>query len=88
MHYEKVAGIVIVQITFAKVNIPSAWSYATVGTLPAGFRPSREIIVPFASDWASGNMSVQTSGEVRINSNSDPIAAAAAISSVAVFPAA
>lgn len=82
------AGIVIVQVTFVHVNITTAWGYATVGTLPEGFRPSRQIIVPFAADWASGSMSVQPSGAVNINANADPITTGASISAVAVYPVA
>lgn len=88
MHYERVAGIVIVQVTFVHVEITTAWGYATVGTLPEGFRPSRQIIVPFSADWASGSMGVQPSGAVNINANADPITTGASISAVAVYPVA
>lgn len=88
MHYERVAGIVTVQVTFIKVTVSASWGYVTVGTLPEGFKPSRDIIVPFASDWASGSMAVKTSGDVRISANNNPITTAASISAVAVYPAA
>lgn len=86
--YFKTAGIVIVSCLFAKVTINSSWGSATIGRLPEGFRPAGRVIVPIASDWASGNMSVAPDGTVNINSNDNKISTAASISSIAVFPAA
>lgn len=86
--YFKTAGIVIVSCLFARVTVSSSWGSATIGRLPEGFRPAGRVIVPIASDWASGNMSVDASGAVNINSNDNTISTAASISSIAVFPAA
>ena len=86
--YFKTAGIVIVSCLFVRVTISSSWGSATIGRLPEGFRPAGRVIVPIASDWASGNMSVDASGAVNINSNDNTISTAASISSIAVFPAA
>ena len=86
--YFKTAGIVIVSCLFVRVTISSSWGSATIGRLPEGFRPAGRVIVPIASDWASGNMSVDANGAVNINSNDNTISTAASISSIAVFPAA
>ncbi len=86
--YSKTAGIVIVSCLFVRVTISSSWGSATIGRLPEGFRPAGRVIVPIASDWASGNMSVDANGAVNINSNDNTISTAASISSIAVFPAA
>ena len=86
--YFKTAGIVIVSCLFAKVTINSSWGSATIGRLPEGFRPAVRVIVPIASDWAKGNMSVAPDGTVNINSNDNKISTAASISTIAVFPAA
>lgn len=86
--YFKTAGIVIVSCLFVRVAINSSWGSATIGRLPEGFRPAGRVIVPIASDWASGNMSVDANGTVNINSNDNTISTAASISSIAVFPAA
>lgn len=88
VNYCRVGGLAVVWCLFVHVNIGSAWSSATIGTLPEGFRPPSQIIVPFAGDWASGNMSVSSDGRVNINSNSDAITTASSISAVAVFPVA
>ena len=86
--YFKSAGIVIVSCLFVKVTINTSWGSATIGRLPEGFRPAGRIIVPIASNWASGNMSIDANGTVNINANKDTISTASSISSVAVFPAA
>lgn len=86
--YFKTAGIVIVSCLFVKVTISTSWGSAKIGTLPEGFRPASRIVVPFASDWASGSMSIDADGIVNINANNDTISTASSISSVAVFPAA
>lgn len=86
--YFKTAGIVIVSCLFVKVTISTSWGSATIGTLPEGFRPASRVIAPFASNWASGNMSIDANGMVNINANNDTISTASSISSIAVFPAA
>lgn len=86
--YFKATGIVVVSCLFVKVTINSSWGSATIGRLPEGFRPASRVIAPIASDWASGNMSVDEDGKVNINSNDNKISTAASISSIAVFPAA
>lgn len=86
--YFKAAGVVIVSCLLAKVTINSSWGSATIGQLPEGFRPAGRVIVPIASDWASGNMSIDTDGTVNINANDETISTLSSISSVAVFPAA
>ena len=86
--YFKAAGVVIVSCLLAKVTISSSWGSATIGQLPEGFRPAGRVIVPIASDWASGNMSIDADGTVNINASNETISTASSISSVAVFPAA
>lgn len=86
--YFKAAGIVIVSCLFVKVTINSSWGSAAIGRLPEGFRPADLVVVPIASDWASGSMSVAADGTVKINSNDNTISTAASISSIAVFPVA
>lgn len=86
--YFKTAGIVIVSCLFVRVTIGSSWGSATIGRLPKGFRPASRVIAPIASDWASGNMSIDANGTVTINANNDTISTASSISSIAVFPAA
>lgn len=86
--YFKTAGIVIVSCLFVRVTISSSWGSATIGRLPEGFRPASRVIAPIASDWASGNMSIDANGTVAINANNDTISTASSISSIAVFPAA
>lgn len=86
--YFKTAGIVIVSCLFVRVTISSLWGSATIGGLPEGFRPASRVIAPIASDWASGNMSIDADGTVAINANNDTISTASSISSIAVFPAA
>ena len=86
--YFKTAGIVIVSCLFVRVAISSSWGSATIGRLPEGFRPASRVIAPIASDWASGNMSIDANGTVAINANNDTISTASSISSIAVFPAA
>lgn len=86
--YFKAAGIVVVSCIFAKVTISSSWGSATIGRLPEGFRPASRVIAPIASDWASGNMSIDVDGTVNINANHDTISTVSSISSIAVFPAA
>lgn len=86
--YFKTAGIVIVSCLFVRVTIGSSWGSATIGRLPEGFRPASRVIAPIASDWASGNMSIDANGTVAINANNDTISTASSISSIAVFPAA
>lgn len=86
--YFKAAGIVIVSCLYIKVTINSSWGSATIGRLPEGFRPAGTVIAPIASDWASGSMSVDKDGTVKINSNDKAISTAASISSIAVFLAA
>nr|DAL46889.1 MAG TPA_asm: hypothetical protein [Caudoviricetes sp.] len=73
---------------FVRVTISSSWGSATIGRLPEGFRPAIRVIAPIASDWASGNMSIDANGTVTINANNDTISTASSISSIAVFPAA
>lgn len=86
--YFKAAGVVIVSCLLVKVTITSSWGSATIGRLPEGFRPAGRVIVPIASDWASGSMSIDAGGTVNINANKETISTASSISSVAVFPAA
>lgn len=86
--YFKAAGVVIVSCLFAKVTINSSWGSATIGRLPEGFRPAGRVVVPIASDWASGSMSVDADGKVNINANEGAITSSSSISSVAVFPSA
>ena len=86
--YSKAAGVVIVSCLSVKVTIGSSWGSATIGQLPEGFRPASRVVVPIASDWASGNMSIDANGKVNINANNETISTASSISSVAVFPAA
>lgn len=88
MNYCRVGALAVVWCLFVRVKIGSAWGFATIGTLPEGFRPPSRMIAPFASDWASGNMSVDSDGVVKINANNDTISTASSISAFAVFPVA
>lgn len=88
VNYCRVGALAVVWCLFIHVNIGSAWGSATIGTLPEGLRPPSLIVVPFASDWASGSMSVASDGRVNINANSGTITTASSISAVAVFPVA
>ena len=67
-----IGGVVMLRVHDATVNLPDYWSSHTLGTLPAGWRPSQEVSAPLAmAELATtARLSVDSSGKVAVKNMS------------------